>query len=169
MENYPLQNTVRVVKHDVSGREVWRYQGSVLKQAAGVILLEAFFDRDDMPFYDITLRRGDRFLEVYFTNRWYNIFEVYDVADGSLKGWYCNITKPAVFAGDNVFYIDLALDLLVYPNGERLLLDEEEFLALPLDDWTRAKARSALAELESIFRSVNNFRLETWLELQWGL
>lgn len=165
MNKNPLQNPVQVVKRNVSGWEVWRYPGTVLKQSAGVILLEAFFNRDDLPFCDIIFRRGDRFLEAYFTNRWYNIFEVYDVADAHLKCWYCNITKPAVFKWDSIFYVDLALDLLVYPSGERLLLDEEEFLALPLDDRTRTKARSALAELESIFCSVNNFRLETWLEL----
>lgn len=164
-----MQRVVRVVKCNLAGQEIWSYKGSIMKRSSGMILLEALFNRSDMPFHNIVLRQGDRFLEVYFSKRWYNIFEIYDVADGHLKGWYCNVTQPALFQEDEIFYVDLALDLLVYPDGSRLLLDEEEFAALPLDDQTRANARAALGELQMIFDPVETFRLESWLAFQKNL
>ena len=76
---------------------------------------------------------GDHFLEHYYTERWYNIFEVRS-AEGILKGWYCNITRPALIEGDVVTSEDLELDLFVAPDRRHLLrLDTEEFAALALD------------------------------------
>ena len=51
-----------------------------------------------------TLRRGDRFIETYYTDRWYNIFEIHAREDDRLKGWYCNIAKPAVMEAGNEFH-----------------------------------------------------------------
>ena len=85
-------------------------------------------------------------------DRWYNILEIHDREDDRLKGWYCNIGKPAVMeAGNKISYVDLALDLWVAPDGTQTVLDEDEFAALDLDDETRSKARAALAELQALF------------------
>jgi predicted RNA-binding protein associated with RNAse of E/G family len=46
----------------------------------------------------------------------------------------------------------LALDLLVYPDGGQLVLDEDEFIALPLSPAVRTAARQALAELRNHFQ-----------------
>jgi len=43
--------------------------------------------------------------------------------------------------------VDLALDLLVYPNGDYLILDEEEFQQLGLNDGERENAERALEAL----------------------
>ena len=60
--------------------------------------LEAFFDRDDMELGYTVFKRGDRFVETYYDDRWYNVFAVYDRDDGGLMGWYCNICRPAVIS-----------------------------------------------------------------------
>ena len=88
---------VVVIKLDVQRQERWRYSGQILQQEPGMVLLEAYFNRDDADFHGMPFKRGDRFVEVYFEERWYNIFEIYDRDDGSLKGWYCNVTRPAEF------------------------------------------------------------------------
>lgn len=116
-----------------------------------MILLEAFFDRSDRLFCNMWLKKGDRFLEVYFSDRWYNIFEIHDRQDDHLKGWYCNVTRPTVFEDGRVSYVDLALDLLVYPDLHQLVLDEDEFDALQLDEPTALQARCALQELQALF------------------
>ncbi len=80
------------------------------------------------------IRTGDRFIETYFTERWYNVFEIHDREDDRLKGWYCNIGRPAVMESENtISYVDLALDLWVAPDGSQTVLDEDEFDALDLD------------------------------------
>jgi uncharacterized protein len=111
------------------------------------LLIEAFFNREDLPFHGITRREQDRFIERYYSDRWYNIFEIHDRDDNRLKGWYCNVTRPAEFSPGKIAYVDLALDLLVYPNGKYLVLDEAEFINLPLSNASRDQARQALREL----------------------
>lgn len=138
---------ITVIKRNPQAEETWRYSGVVVRSFPGGITLQAEFNRDDIPFHGILLRRGDRFVETFYTNRWYNIFEIHDVDDDRIKGWYCNIGKPAVLNGDELSYIDLALDLLVYPDGRQLVLDEEEFEALGLDVETKEKALAALEEV----------------------
>lgn len=155
-----MSEGIDVVKLNVERAETWRYHGKVLRRSANEILLEALFNRADMPFHGVILGRGDRFVEMFFSERWYNIFEIHDRDNDVLKAWYCNVSLPAQFSPGQVSYVDLALDLFVYPDGRQLVLDEDEFADLAIDDQTREKARAALAELQAIFRSRSSFRLE---------
>jgi predicted RNA-binding protein associated with RNAse of E/G family len=143
---------ITVIKQDYLGNETWRYVGNLITRQHDEIEIEAFFDRDDTPVAGITLIRGDRFVETYYSDRWYNIFEIHDQGSGELKGWYCNIGYPAVITDNTIAYRDLALDLLVYPDGEKILLDEDEFSTLPLSHEVQSAARQALRELQQKFR-----------------
>lgn len=142
---------ITVKKLNPAGQETWRYPGRVLEHDDNRLLLEAEFNRDDLPFHEIVLRRGDRFVETFYSDRWYNVAAIYDRDDGRLKGWYCNIACPAELGDGFVAYIDLALDLLVYPDGRQLVLDEDEFIALALSPGVQQQARQALAELQASF------------------
>ncbi len=144
---------VDVIKLNTKNEEVWRYQGRIVAQETSSLLVEAFFNIDDLTFHGITLRRGDRAIERYFSDRWYNIFEIHDRDDDKLKAWYCNITKPAEFSPDKITYVDLALDFLVYPNGEYIILDQDEFEALNLEPNIHKKAMKALAGLKRIIEN----------------
>jgi len=146
-----MTEEVTVIKLNVTGEETWRYTGRILEHGENWLRLEAFFNRPDTPFHGIVLAQGDRFLETYYTDRWYNIYEIHDRLTDDLKGWYCNVTRPAVFETGKVSYVDLALDLLVYPDGKQLALDADEFAALSIDEETRRQALHALQELESLF------------------
>ncbi len=142
---------IQVIKLNTAREEVWRYEGRILEQSAESILIEAFFNGGSRPFHGINLVNGDRFIETYYFDRWYNIFEIHDLETDRLKGWYCNVTYPAEFVNGRVSYVDLALDLLVYPDGRLLVLDEDEFDELTLSESNKQKAREALKELMSIF------------------
>jgi len=139
--------TITVIKNDHTGREVWRYTGRVLARGDAWVQLEATFNRPDRQTPYHTFRQGDRFVEWFYSDRWYNVFEMHDAADDHLTGWYCNVTRPAVLRADAVIADDLALDVFVTPDGAITVLDEDEFAALPLDATTRARARHALDEL----------------------
>ena len=95
---------------------------------------------------------GDRFIETYYFDRWYNIFEVHNRDNDQLKGWYCNIGYPAEFRENTVSYKDLALDLLVFPDGRQIVLDEDEFNEIHLNAVERRKAIDALKRLKTYFR-----------------
>ncbi len=141
-----------VIKRNLAGEETWRYSGHVLREEDHAVVLEARFNRDDLPFQGIELKRNDRFVETFYTDRWYNIFEIHDREDDRIKGWYCNISLPAVReAEDAIAYVDLALDLWVRPDGGQVVLDQAEFDALDLDAQVRSQALAALAELKARF------------------
>jgi predicted RNA-binding protein associated with RNAse of E/G family len=149
---------ITILKKNVDGNETWRYSGEVLQYEPTRVVLQAQFNRPDMLFNRILLKQGDRFVETFYTDRWYNIFAIYDRDDAQLKGWYCNVAEPAVIEetppGElQVSYVDLALDLLVYPDGRQLVLDEDEFIALSLPPETQIQARHALDELSQLFKT----------------
>jgi uncharacterized protein len=140
-----------VIKRNPAGEEIWRYHGRVLGRGPGWVRLEAFFNRDDRPFHGILLGRGDRFVETFYSDRGYNIFEMHARKDDALKGWYCNVARPAEISDEVVSYVDLALDLLVYPDRRQLVLDEDEFAELHLAGPEVDAARQALRELQEHF------------------
>ena len=142
---------VKVQKKNPAGGVTYEYEGALLSRDEHSIVLEASFDRADMPFMDIVFKNGDRFVEYYFTDRWYNIFVIHDREDGNVKGWYCNIGEPAVIEDGVVSYVDLALDLWVSADGTQTVLDEDEFEKLNLNEELRTAAIHGLDELKMLF------------------
>jgi len=146
-----INSDVTIIKNNHKGEEVWRYAGKIFVETPKGIIAEAFFNRSDLEFNGITLKEGDRFLELYLFGKWFNIYEIYDRDDELLKAWYCNITRPVRIIGQEIHYDDLALDLLVFPDMRQLALDEDEFIALGLNKTDQQNARSALNELQDLF------------------
>jgi hypothetical protein len=148
-----MAEPVLVEKLNLAGEVTVAWRGTVLARTPTSVVLEAIFTRGPMPLGYVTLAPGDRFVETFYSNRWYNIYAIYDGASGAFKGWYCNITRPAEIgpapegAGLHVRAVDLALDYFRGPDGRELVLDEEEFVALPLSPEEVAACRAALAEL----------------------
>ena len=142
---------IKVQKKNLAGEVTYVYEGEVLSRDEHSITLEAFFDRADMSFIDTVFRTGDRFVEYYYDDRWYNIFEIHDLDDGRIKGWYCNVCKPASFEDGVVAYVDLALDLWVSADGTHHVLDEAEFEELNLSEEIRTSALQGLQDLKQVF------------------
>jgi PncC family amidohydrolase len=137
---------VTVRKLDHSGQEMMRYPARVLRRDERSVVLAARREGPSLDLGYVTLERDDRWIETFYAGRWYNVFEIRAV-DGRLKGWYCNVTRPPRITAAEVSAEDLALDLWVEPGGRAVVLDEEEFDALPLGAGERAAARAALAGL----------------------
>ncbi len=141
-----------VRKLDLSGNETFRYPiDRILRRASDTITVEATFTRHArLELGYATFERGDRFVEHFYTDRWYNVFEVHAVGSDRLRGWYCNIARPAVIAANEVAQVDLALDVWVRPDGSTLVLDEDEFAALNLDAAEAEAARAAVTEIQDL-------------------
>lgn len=159
MSGIPV-NDIVVVKLDIHRKETWRYSGTLIRKTSDTILLEAYFNRPDRPFHGITMRKGDRFVEKYYFDRWYNIYEIHDCDDDVIKGWYCNVSKPAEMKNAQISYVDLALDLLVFPDRKQLVLDEDEFDELNLSEEVHRKATAALEELKNHFSNAVSLIIE---------
>lgn len=147
-----MKTDFSVTKRNHLGKDVFRYEGKVLRRSHDEILIEALFSLEQAMMIDIPIRRGDRFLETYYAKHWYNVYEIRDKDDDSLKGWYCNVSYPAEISETQVAFSDLALDLVVYPDGRQVVLDEDEFQTLGLAPDIEAQARAALAQLQQLFK-----------------
>jgi protein associated with RNAse G/E len=148
---FGMSQAIKVLKKNLNDEITWQYEGQVLRRELNAVILEAYFNRPDMPFMDVTFKENDRFVETFYTDRWYNLFEVHDRDDDKIKGWYCNVGKPAIITDNAVSYVDLALDLWVSADGKQTVLDEDEFDELSLNDAERQQALNALAELQYLF------------------
>jgi len=141
---------VTVTKYKLGKTRPFSYKGRVLEQTAEKVTIEAFFNINDKPFHGVVFRRGDRFVETYYSKRWYNIFEIHDVDTDLLKCWYCNVAEPAVFEPEDIWFIDMELDLLVYPDGSFLVLDEDELEAAELPENVKKQALEGLKQLKEL-------------------
>ncbi|MDX2138182.1 MAG: DUF402 domain-containing protein [Chloroflexota bacterium] len=141
---------ITVEKRDHRGQFLFRYSGTVVERTPTSVCLVATFGRDDVDAGYVVFRKGDTMTEWFFSDRWFNIFRLQDVHDGKLKGWYCNITRPAVISETLVYADDLALDVFVSPQGAMMVLDEDEFAALELTTEDAAGARAAVESLRAL-------------------
>ena len=137
-------NPITVYKNNHRGEPVWQYQGSVIERGDNYICLRAYFDRKEANLGFVSFNRGDLFIEWFFNDRWYNIFQVHEGDSEVIKGWYCNITRPALIGEDSIMADDLELDIWVMPNGTTMLLDEKEFGDLDLSTDERMAALRAI-------------------------
>lgn len=142
---------ITVLKQNPAGELLYQWHGQLLSQTANQVLIEAAFNAESGQLLDIPLNKGDRFLETYYLDRWFNIFEIRDLKDDHLKGWYCNVSAPAQLRPGELSFRDFALDLLVYPDGRQFVLDEDEFAALDCAPDERQLALDGLAQLQAEF------------------
>lgn len=115
---------ITVVKLNPQGVPKIQYAGELSKRMPNGVVISALWAH---PVKDLGYTRfepGDHFTEYYFTDRWFNIFDI-AAADGERKGWYCNMAQPATITDDCIEQIDLLLDVWVDPRGVPLVLDED--------------------------------------------
>lgn len=138
---------VTVIKLNPRGEPKVRYEGEVVERLARGVVIQAYWTRPAKDLGYTCFEPGDSFVEYYYTDRWFNIFDI-STAGGRRKGWYCNVAQPASISEDTIEQIDLLLDVWVDPNGIPLVLDEDEFEAdTTLTHEQRAGARAGLQAL----------------------
>lgn len=146
---------MKILKKNPAEEVTWEYEGVLVERGESHVTIEALFNLDDRPFMGIVLKRNDRFVETFYSDRWYNIFEIRDRDDDGFKGYYCNIGRPAVITEDVISYVDLALDLWVAADGAQTLLDEDELEDLHLDEPLKQKVYQGLQELQEFLKTKN--------------
>jgi hypothetical protein len=140
-----------------AGRTKIRYPAELLGDDGTRIAVRAPWAGSGVrDFGFVRFEPGDVFTEYYWRDRWYSVKEV-RAAAGTVKGWYCDITRPAVRTGDELVVEDLDLDLWRSADGGDVRrLDEDEFAESGLtesDPEAASAAVAALAELETLART----------------
>jgi hypothetical protein len=147
-----VPGTAVAVRLDKHPRPDVEYPATVLADDGDHVVVRApWFGDEPRDFGFVRFEQGDVWTEHYWRSRWYSVKEVAR-ADGTVKGWYCDVARPAVVTAGMITVGDLDLDLwLSGDRGTVLRLDEDEFLASGLavrEPETAAAAVRALDELE---------------------
>lgn len=133
------------------GRTKIRYPARLLRDDGTRVTVRApWAGEAARDFGFVRFEAGDVFVEHYWRDRWFAVKEV-RTGDGTLKGWYCDVTRPARLADGELVVEDLDLDLWVSADGSRVLrLDEDEFAASGLAESDPHAAREAVRALDEL-------------------
>lgn len=144
----PTQLDVVLVK---AGRTKIRYGAELLGDDGTRVVVRAPWAGDGIrDFGFVRFEKGDVFTEYYWRDRWYAVKEVRN-SEGTLKGWYCDVTRPATLSGTELVVEDLDLDLWHSADGSDVLrLDEDEFAESGLAETDAAAAAAAVAALDEL-------------------
>lgn len=138
---------IAVVKLNPPGEPKVQYTGEIIRRLPNGVVISAFWRHAPRDLGYVCFEPGDHFTEYYYTDRWFNIFDIVSVSRRR-KGWYCNVAQPAAIFGERIEQIDLLLDVWVDPQGRSLVLDQDEFEAdTTMSAEQRAGARQGLQDL----------------------
>lgn len=142
-----MSEVITVIKRDYNSQPILNYPAKVLSRDDTSMCVEAWFSRESVDIGFFTFNIGDRMVEWFYTDRYYNVFRVHDGDTNTIKGWYCNITRPAEISTEAIAADDLALDVVVMPDGSLHLLDEDDYNALDLSHEEQTGVEAALANI----------------------
>ena len=118
--------TVNSMKFDRSISRSWKCK---LVESSGVGLqFIGRFESDVSHHHLGVIQAGTISYEFFWLDRWYSIFRFHE-PDHTLRNWYCNINLPPTFIDGVLSYIDLDIDIVVWPDLSYEILDLDEFEA----------------------------------------
>ena len=116
------------------------------------VVVRATWTRPAINLGYMHVEPGDILDEYFYRDHWFNAFAWF-THDGTLRGWYCNVTRPSIIRTHSLTSVDLELDLFVSANRQVLTrLDIDEFEARgyqQTDPRTYHAGYAALSELEA--------------------
>ena len=116
--------TIQAKKYDGRIRKTWH--GGVLSESPELILLVARF-HEDVHHNDLGhIRSGTISFEHFWFDKWYNIFRFHQPS-GELLAYYINISMPPILEGNTLSYVDLDIDVVVWPDQRVEVLDRDDF------------------------------------------
>lgn len=141
---------IRILSTKYDGSLHYDYWGRLIDQHDGVIRVVTD-EGTAMRGY-----RGDgafrtTMTQLFFTDRWYNVFHNYAPVGRLGMHWYANIGTPARIEGDTLHWVDLDLDLMDTRDRGLFVDDEDEFaehqVRMSYPPEVIERARAALDEL----------------------
>lgn len=145
--------TVNSRKYDGSIRRSWACE--LIAHNGDVLDLIGKFDHQ-VEHPDLGLiEAGTVSHERFYLNRWYNYF-VFEHPAGTLRNYYINICLPPTVGEGVIDYVDLDIDIIVWPDGLVVTVDLDEFEANAANFSYPAEVRAnALATFECIEKQLN--------------
>jgi len=116
--------TVNSRKYDGRIRRTW--QCKLVERQESLVVLVGEFEQDiEHPGLG-RINCGTLSHEYYWLDRWYNIFRFHE-PNGTFRNYYCNVAMPPEFDGSTLDYVDLDIDILVWPDHRYEVVDRDDF------------------------------------------
>ena len=119
-----MNNKIEIIsyKHNGDLHRVWQYANIVRQTEKETVLVN---DRANVIDGDGRRWRTKEPAVCYFyKDYWFNVICM--LRNGSIY-YYCNLSSPYAVDSEGIKYIDYELDVKVFPSGDRLILDRDEF------------------------------------------
>ncbi len=119
-----MNNKIEIISYKHNGvlHRVWQY-ARIVRQTSDVIVLV----NDHTNVIDGDGRRWktkEPAVCYFFKKRWFNV--VCMLRNNAIY-YYCNLSSPYVKDSEGLKYIDYDLDVKVFPSGDKVILDRDEF------------------------------------------
>ena len=121
-----MSNSITVNSRKYNGTLSRSWDCEVISRAEQAIKLRGVFEElvehNDLGTIDI----GTISIEYFAADRWFNVFR-FESPTGELRNFYANICVPPTISDQHVDYVDLDIDVVLWPDGRVVVLDESEF------------------------------------------
>ncbi len=121
-----INNAVTVNSRKIDNKIHKSWNARVIEENKSSIILYGEFEEEIRHQHLGVIKPGTKSYEYYWFERWYSIFRFHE-PDGSLRNFYCNVNQPPVFENNILDYVDLDIDVIVWKDKQRQILDIDEF------------------------------------------
>jgi protein associated with RNAse G/E len=155
-QNAARMITVNSRNYDGTLKRSWDCE--LIERRGSLLVLFGEFE-SDVDHADLgRIEKGTISYEYYWLDRWYNIFRFHDPS-GTLRNFYCNISLPPQFSGEVLDYVDLDIDVLVWPDLTYAVLDQEDYVAAAIafdyPTYVKTEVERTLSGLVELIESGN--------------
>ncbi|HMT08851.1 MAG TPA: DUF402 domain-containing protein [Pyrinomonadaceae bacterium] len=116
--------TVNSRKYDGTLSRSWECE--VISRAEHAIKLRGVFAKTVEHRELGTIDAGTVSVEYFSADLWFNVFR-FESPNGEFRNLYANICIPPKISDRRVDYVDLDIDVVSWPDGRVVVLDEKEF------------------------------------------
>lgn len=143
--------TINSRKLDGTVRRSWTCR--FVSQQDSHLIFEGEFESDVVHPDLGHIVAGTRSVEHYWLDRWYNVFRFFEPT-GEFRNIYYNINMPPTLSDGALDYVDLDIDIVVWPDGRVVILDESDFeenaATFNYPTELRERVRATLQQIESM-------------------
>lgn len=149
-----MNNKVEIIsyKHNGDLHRVWQYAYVVRETDKEIVLVN-----DHANVIDGDGRRWktkEPAVCYFYKEKWFNAICM--LRNGSIY-YYCNLSSPYVIDEEGIKYIDYELDVKVFPTGNRLILDRDEFEFNQIDyHYSKDLVNIIEMELKNLLKMIDN-------------
>ena len=146
--------TVNSRKFDGTIRRSWKCE-FVTRDENSIDVVGTFDHRVEHNHLGV-IEAGTISHERFYLDRWYNYF-IFRAPTGAFRNYYLNICMPPDVGDHTIDYIDLDIDLIIWPDGRWRALDLDEFEANRSEFlYPEHVVTGALAELAHLEKVIEN-------------